>query len=96
MDFLRENSLNNIVPHKNVRASLRIMGEHFDIHKVTEVLEMHPNEVWNKGELIRNTKKNVHIQHGYITRNFRSLSILIRRQGKLWRFSRKKQIKSIY
>lgn len=57
MDFLRENSLNNIVPHTNVRASLRIMGEHFDIHKVTEVLEMYPGEAWNKGELIRNTQK---------------------------------------
>lgn len=96
MDFLRENSLNNIVPHTNVRASLRIMGEHFDIHKVTEVLGMHPNEVWNKGELIRNTKKKrtytAWIYNTELSESF-NIDSLAR---KIMEIFSKKQIKSIY
>lgn len=60
MEFLQENLLNNsasTIPHTNVRASLRIMGEDFDIQEVTEMLDISPSETWRKGDFVRNTKR---------------------------------------
>ena len=54
---LRENSMSSNFPYTNHKASLRIMGECFDVHKITEVLEVCPDETWNKGDFIRNTGK---------------------------------------
>ena len=42
----------------NVRASLRIVGECFDVQRVTDTLEVTPSRTWNKGEPIRNSGKN--------------------------------------
>ena len=38
----------------NIRASLRIMGDNYDIQEVTELLGICPSESWYKGEVIRN------------------------------------------
>lgn len=34
----------------NVKASLRIVGECFDVQRVTDTLEVTPSRTWNKGE----------------------------------------------
>ncbi len=57
MEFLQENSSNKR-PHTNIRASLRIMGDDFDVKRITDVLEVCPSETWNKGDFIRKTEKS--------------------------------------
>lgn len=53
----------------NVRASLRIVGECFDVQRVTDTLEVTPSRTWNKGEPIRNSGKIIHVQRGFMPQN---------------------------
>lgn len=53
MQFPRENLLNKNTTHTNIRASLSIMGEYFDMQKIADALEVNLGYTWNKGEFIR-------------------------------------------
>lgn len=64
------------MPHTNIRASLRIMGDDFDVKKITEILKVCPSETWNKGDLIRNTgRKRTYTAWLYNTELMESLNI---------------------
>lgn len=39
----------------NVRVKLRIVGDEFDVHKITDVLGVKPDYTWNTGDFIRNS-----------------------------------------
>lgn len=41
----------------NIRASLRIMGDCFDVQKITDTLGVIPSKTWNMGDPIRNSRK---------------------------------------
>lgn len=41
----------------NVRVDFRIIGEEFDIQMISKELGIAPTISWNKGDLIKNTKK---------------------------------------
>ena len=76
MESLQENSSNKNISNTNIRASLRIIGEDFDVQKITEVLEIHPSKTWNKGDFIRNTeKKRTYTAWMYNTGLMESLNI---------------------
>ena len=75
MEFLQENSSNKR-PHTNIGASLRIMGDNFDVKRITDVLEVCPSETWNKGDRIRKTGKSyTYTAWVYNTEPIESLSI---------------------
>ena len=59
MGVSQENLLpkKSLKTHTQIGVSLRIMGEVFDIEKLTEQLGVLPSETWYKGDLIRNTGK---------------------------------------
>lgn len=76
LEFVQENLLSNRISHTNVRASLRIMGEDFDVQKITKVLDVSPSETWNKGDSIRNTgKKRMYTAWIYNTKITESLNM---------------------
>ena len=75
MEFPLENLLNKNTAHTNISASLSIMGEYFDVQKITDALEVTPSCTWNKGEFIRDSGKSVHIQHGSIKQKLLKLWI---------------------
>lgn len=52
-----EKSLDEEMTHTYMRTCLRIMGDYFDVQEVTDVLEVKPSRVWNRGEPIRNSGK---------------------------------------
>lgn len=39
----------------NVRVKLRIVGDEFDVHIITDVLGVKPDYTWNTGDFIRNS-----------------------------------------
>lgn len=41
----------------NIKASLRIMGEYFDVQRITDTLGIVPSRTWNKGDPIRDSRK---------------------------------------
>ncbi|MDE6603737.1 MAG: DUF4279 domain-containing protein [Lachnospiraceae bacterium] len=76
MEFPLENLLNKNTAHTNIRASLRILGEYFDVQKITDALEVAPSCTWNKGEFIRDSgKKRTYTAWIYKTEIIETLDI---------------------
>jgi len=76
VEFPQENLLNSNIAYTNIRASLRIMGECFDVQKITNALEVIPSCIWNKGELIRDSgKRRTYTAWIYNTKIIESLDI---------------------
>ena len=64
--------------HTYMGASLRIMGDCFDVQKITDGLEVTPGCVWNMGDPLRNSgKKHTETAWIYNTGNTESLDINI-------------------
>lgn len=62
--------------YTNVGASLRIMGECFDVQRITDTLGVTPSQTWNKGDPIRNTgKKRKYTAWVYDTKRMETLSL---------------------
>lgn len=62
--------------HTQIRAIFRIMGEAFDVQKVTEQLGIAPTETWRKGDWIRKTgKRRTYTAWIYDTGPFESLDM---------------------
>lgn len=60
----------------NIKASLRIMGEYFDVQRITDTLGIVPSRTWNKGDPIRDSrKKRTYTAWIYNTENVESLNI---------------------
>ena len=76
MEFPLENLLNRNTAHTNIRASLRIKGEYFDVQKITDALGVTPSCTWNKGEFIRDSgKKRTYTAWIYKTEIIETLDI---------------------
>lgn len=76
MEFLQENSLNESMNCTNIKASLRIMGDCFDVQRITEALGIIPSRTWNKGDSIRSSnKKRTYTAWIYNTEIIESLDI---------------------
>lgn len=76
MEFPLENLLNKNTAHTNIRAILSIMGEYFDVQKITDALEVTPSCTWNKGEFIRDSgKKRTYTAWIYKTEIIETLDI---------------------
>lgn len=64
--------------HTYMRASLRIMGDDFDVQKITDALEVKPGRVWNTGDPIGNSgKRHTETAWIYSTENTEGLDINI-------------------
>lgn len=60
----------------NIKASLRIMGEYFDVQRITDTLGVIPSRTWNKGDPIRDSgKKRTYTAWIYNTEIIESLDI---------------------
>lgn len=71
----------------NIKASLRIMGEYFDVQRITDTLGVIPSRTWNKGDPIRDSgKKRTYTAWIYNTEIIESLDIntLIKQFEKLF------------
>lgn len=68
--------MGEIMDRTNIKASLRIMGEHFDVQRITDTLGVIPSQTWNKYDPIRDSgKKRTHTAWIYDTEIIESLDV---------------------